>query len=136
MNKTRIKSFFKEFRQIMLPMKTLTLEALSTKPGMIGIAVVLVLVLTISLTTCSRKEPVEEFADAPAETQLETAEPAASEPAVTEPQIVGIPATMGTVTTDNLSICKDAGFVIDEDSPEDIMNVLDSNDADSDTYED
>ena len=116
MNKARIESVSKKFRQIMLSLKSLMPEALSAKPKMIGLVaavLVLVLVLILVLSTCSRKEPVEEFADATAETQLETAEPAASEPAVTEPQIVGIPATMGTVTTDNLSICKDAGFVID-----------------------
>ena len=115
MNKTRIKSFCKKFRQIMLPVKTLAVEALSTKPGRIGFAAILVLVLTIALTTCSRKEPMSELADATIETQLEDIKPA-TEPVVVETQLVGIPATMGTIIIDNLSICKDAGIVVDVDA--------------------
>ena len=87
MNKTRIKSFFKEFRQIMLPMKTLTFEALSTKPGMIGFASILVLVLAITLTTCSRKEPMRELSDAAIEVQMEDTKPA-TEPVAMETQQV------------------------------------------------
>ena len=111
MNKVRIESFSKKLRKIMLSLKSLTTDALSTKPKMIGLAaavLVLVLVLILVLSTCSRQKPVDEFADATAETQFEE-----TEPAVLETQPVGIPATMGTVTTDNLSICKDPGFVID-----------------------
>ena len=114
MNKTRIKSFFKEFRQIMLPMKTLTFEALSTKPGMIGFASILVLVLAITLTTCSRQEPMPELADTTTEAQMEDIKPA-TEPAVMETQPVGIPATMGTILIDQLGICKDAGILVDVD---------------------
>ncbi len=112
MNETRIKLFCKKFRQIMLPLKSLTFDALSTKPGILGIAAVLVLVLAIVLTTCSRKEPMDETADATAETQMEDVE-STTAPAVIETQPVGIPATMGTIIIDQLSICKDAGVAVD-----------------------
>ena len=112
MEKTRIDSFCQKFRQIMLPLKNLTFKALSTKPGMIGLAAVLILVLTVALTTCSRKEPMSEIADAPADTQIEIIQPS-TEPAAMETQPVGIPATMGTILIDQLSICKDAGIVVD-----------------------
>ena len=112
MEKTRIDSFCQKFRQRMLPFKKLTFLALSSKPGMIGIAVVLVLVLTIALTTCSRKEPTSELADATIEAQQEDTQPA-TEPAAMETQPVGIPATMGTIIIDQLSICKDPGIVVD-----------------------
>ena len=112
MKKNRIDSFWEKFRPIMLPLKNLTFEALSTKTGMIGFAVVLVLVLTIVLTTCSRKEPAVALADATADTQIQNIEPA-TEPTVIETQPVGIPATMGTILIDQLSICKDPGIVVD-----------------------
>jgi len=112
MEKTRIDSFCQKFRQIMLPLKNLTFEAFSTKPGMIGFAAVLVLVLTITLTTCSRNAPMSEPADATTEAQMEDIKPA-TEPVVMETQPVGIPATMGTIIIDQLSICKDAGVVVD-----------------------
>ena len=112
MEKTRIDSFCEKFRQIMLPLKSLTSKALSTKPGMIGLAAVLVLVLTVTLTTCSRKEPMSELADATTEAQMEVITPA-TEPAAIETQIVGIPATMGTILIDQLRICKDPGIVVD-----------------------
>jgi len=96
----------------MLPLKNLTFEALSAKPGMIGLAAVLVLVLTIALTTCSRKEPAVSLADATTDTQVQDIEPA-TEPAAIETLPVGIPATMGTIIIDQLSICKDAGVVVD-----------------------
>ena len=115
MNKTRIKSFCKKFHQIMLPLKSLTFEAFSTKPRMIGLAAVLVLVLTIALTTCSRKEPMSELADATTDMQMEVVEPE-TEPAAVETQPVGIPATMGTVIIDDLGICKDPGIVVDIDT--------------------
>lgn len=115
MNKTRINNFCKKFRQIMLPLKSLTLEAVSAKPGMIGFAAVLVLVLIIVLTTCSRKESVGEIADATTDTQIEEIEPT-TEPAAMETQPVGIPATMGTILIDELDICKDAGVVVDIDT--------------------
>ena len=112
MNKTCIKNFCKKLRQIMLPLKTLTFEVLSTKTRMIGFAAILVLVLILVLTTCSREEPMSELADATTEVQMEDTKPA-TEPAVMETQPVGIPATMGTVTIDKLSICKDAGTAVD-----------------------
>lgn len=112
MKKNRTDSFCQKFRQIMLSLKKLAFEALSSKPVMIGIAVVLVLVLTIALTTCSRKEPTSELADATIEAQQEDTQPA-TEPAAMETQPVGIPATMGTIIIDQLSICKDAGIVVD-----------------------
>ena len=109
MTKVRIEAFFKKLQQIMLSLKNLITAVCSTKPKMIGAAAaILVLVLILVLSTCSRKEAVEELPDATVEASLET-----TEPVVLETQSVGIPATMGTITTDNLSICKDAGFVID-----------------------
>ena len=113
MNKARIESFSKKLRQIVLSLKTLIAEVLSSKPKMIGLAAaILVLVFIIVLVAHSGKKPADEAADVTVDSQIEDIA-ATTEPAVTEPQIVGIPATMGTVTTDNLSICKDAGFVID-----------------------
>lgn len=114
MNKTRAKVFCQKFHQQMLSLKSLTIKALSTKPGMIGGSAVLVLalVLIVVLTTCSRKEPMVEPADAAAETQMEDIEPE-TEPTVMETQPVGVPATMGTIIIDQLSICKDAGVVLD-----------------------
>lgn len=112
MKKTRIDSFCEKIRQIMLLLKNRTFEALSTKPRMIGLAAVLVLVLTIALTTCSRKEPAVVLADATADTQVQDIEPT-TEPAAIETQPVGIPATMGTILIDQLSICKDPGIVVD-----------------------
>ena len=112
MEKNRTDSICKKLRQIMLPLKNRTFKALSTKRGMIGFAAVLVLVLTIALTTCSRKEPAVAPADATADTQIRDMEPAA-EPAIIETQPVGIPATMGTILIDQLRICKDAGDIVD-----------------------
>ena len=111
MEKNRIASFFKKFRQIMLPLKNLTVEAFTAKAGMIG-AAVLVLVLILVLATCNRKEPAVALADATTDTQVQNVEPA-TEPAAIETQPVGIPATMGTILIDQLSICKDAGVVVD-----------------------
>ena len=43
---------------------------------------------------------------------------------------------MCTQVTGSADEVLDAGFVIDEDSPEDIMDVIDeADDADTDTYE-
>ncbi len=112
MNKTRIKSFCQKFHQMMLPLKGLAFKALSTKPGMIGFAAILVLLLIIVLVTFSRKEPMGELADATIDTQMEVIIPT-TEPAVVETQPVGIPATMGTIIIDQLGICKDAGVVVD-----------------------
>ena len=96
----------------MLPLKSLTFKAFSTKPGMIGAAAILVLVLIIVLATFSRKAPMEALADATIDTQIEVIEPA-TEPVVVETQPVGIPATMGTIIIDDLGICKDPGIVVD-----------------------
>ena len=115
MDKTRIKFFFKKLRKMMLPLKSIMSETLSTKPGKIGFAAILVLLLIIVLATCSRKEPMAEFTDATMDTQAEDIE-LTTEPVVTETQPVGIPATMGTVIADNLSICKDAGVTVDVDA--------------------
>ena len=115
MNKTRIKSFCKKLYQMMLPVKNLAFKALSTKPGRIGFAAVLVLLMLLVLVTYSRKEPVEELADATIDTQMEAMEPA-TEPIVVETQPVGIPATMGTIIIDGLSICKDPGIVVNIDA--------------------
>lgn len=114
MEKICIKSFCQKFRQIMLPLKSLTFETFSAKPGMIGLTAILALVLIIGLTTCGRKEPMSEPADAITEAQVENIKPA-TEPAAMETQPVGISATMGTIIIDRLSICKDAGIVVDID---------------------
>jgi uncharacterized protein YgiM (DUF1202 family) len=113
MNNVRIKAFCEKIRQIMLSLKAIALEAFSTKHGIIGsAAVILILALVLVLTTCSRKEPIDELTGATVDVQIQDAEPTIDSSAM-ETQPVGIPATMGTITTDNLSICKDAGFVID-----------------------
>ena len=113
MNNEPKEAFPEKFRQIMLSLKNQTIDAVSAKTIIIGLTVViLVLVLALILTTCSGKQPAEEPADASTEAQIqETAPP--TEPAPVQTQPVGIPATMGTVTRDNLSICKDAGVEID-----------------------
>ncbi len=114
MDKTRIKFYCKKFRKMMLPLKSIMSETLSTKPGKIGFAAILVLVLIIVLATCSRKEPMVEFTDATIDTQAEDIE-LVTEPVVMETQPVGIPATMGTIIADYLSICKEADGDIDTD---------------------
>ena len=99
----------------MLSLKSLTVKAISTKPRMIGLAaavLILVLVLVLTLTMCGRSDPIDEPANATIDMQIENMEPI-MDPVPMETQPVGIPATMGTVTTDELSICKDAGFVVD-----------------------
>ena len=115
MNQTRIKSFCKKLYQMMLPLKSRTIKALSTKTGMIGFTAVLVLLLILVLATHSRKEPTEVLADATIDTQMEVIEPV-TEPVVVETQPVGIPATMGTIIIDDLGICKDPGIVADVDT--------------------
>lgn len=112
MNKTRIELFCEKVRQIMLSCNNPAFKALSAKPGMIGVAAILLLILIIVLAICSRKEPMAELADATSDTQIEYTEPM-TEPAAIETQPVGIPATMGTILIDQLSICKDAGIVVD-----------------------
>ena len=115
MNNDRKEAFFEKLRKIMLPLKQFATDTISAKPKAFGLAaaiLVLVLILALVLTTCSRTEPIEEPADTATEAQTEDTAPA-TEPAAVEPQIVGIPATMGIVTRDDLSICKDAGVEID-----------------------
>ena len=113
MNIAPVKSWFKKVSQIMLSLIGQVREVFSSKPKMYALAAAMaVVVLALVLTTCNRKEPVKELADATAETQNQEMQPT-MDPAIVETQPVGIPATMGTVTADNLSICKDPGFVID-----------------------
>ena len=115
MNKACIESFWNKFRKILSSMKRLAVKAVSEKPKMIGLVagiLVLALVLALTLATCSREEPMDKPTDTPADIQTEAGEPTTA-PTVLEEQPVGIPATMGTVVTDQLSICKDAGFVVD-----------------------
>ena len=115
MNKACIESFWNKFRQLLVSLKNRVVKVASEKPRMVGlIAGVLVLVLALCLvfSTCSREEPVVEPTDAALEVETEATQPS-TEPPVVETQPVGIPATMGTIITDQLSICKDAGFVVD-----------------------
>lgn len=103
------------FRQIMLSLKHTDIKTLSAKPKVLVLAaavLILVLVLALALTTCSRKEPAGDPAAEAADTQTEDTV-LTTEAAVVETQPAGIPATMGTVTRDDLSICKDAGVEID-----------------------
>ena len=121
MNKAYINVFCKKFRQILLSLKSLASETLSGKPGIIRLtavlasALIVVLILILVLLASGRNEPVVAVADVSIETQAETTEPTAT-PVVTEVLPVGLPATMGTVTADSLSICKDAGIDIDVDA--------------------
>lgn len=113
MNKVSRESLCDKFHQIVLSLKSFTVKMLSTKPGRFGLAAaVLVLVFVLVLMICSRNESVEAPVDATMDAQIEEKEPTI-DAAVLETQPVGIPATMGTITTDELSICKDAGFVVD-----------------------
>lgn len=116
MNKVCRESFCDKFRQIVLSLKSLTVKMLSTKPRRFGLAAaILVLVFVLILSICSRNEPVDAPVDATMDVQIEEMEPTIDS-TVLETQPVGIPATMGTITTDGLSICKDAGFVVDVDA--------------------
>ena len=117
MNETGKNTFREKFSQIMLSLKHLAAKAFSTKQGLIvssAIIFVLVVALTFVLvfTLSGPKAPVEEPDDEHVDAQIEETEPP-TVPATTEPQPAGIPATMGTVIADQLSICKDAGFVVD-----------------------
>lgn len=116
MNKARIESLWQKFCQIMLPLKSLASKAFSTKQGIIGLAVaVFALMIVLLLTAFSRKEPIEVAADATIDAQTEYTEPTITS-AVPETQPVGIPATMGTITTDKLNICEEAGVFNDTDA--------------------
>ena len=117
MNNTRKESLLKKLNQKMLSLKYLVSEGSSSKPRMIGLAavifvLVLVLIFVPVLTVHSRKEPVDELLDATMAAAVEDIEPTITSDAI-EPQPVGIPADMGTICTDNLSICKDPGIDID-----------------------
>ena len=116
MNIERIKSFCEKIRQNLLSLIHSISEASSPKKKLLGaIAAVLVLVLILILTTCTRKEPIDESAFAATDAMIEATEAteATIDPAPIETQPVGIPATMGTITTEQLAICKDAGVAID-----------------------
>ena len=109
MNNTRKESLLKKLNQKMLSLKYLVSEGSSSKPRMIGLAavifvLVLVLIFVLVLTVHSRKEPVDELLDATMAAAVEDIEPTITSDAI-EPQPVGIPADMGTICTDNLSIC-------------------------------
>lgn len=106
MKKARILDFREGFQKALLSLKQLVSKAVSTKYGIIGCSAVLVLLLVIILLIPG---PGAEAADLTLEATTEATEPAATAPAVTEPQPVGIPATMGTVISEALSICREAG---------------------------
>lgn len=115
MNKAQIESFCKKIYHKVLSLKGLSVKAFSGKQKMIGAAagvLVLVLITVLVLATCSRKETVDEPADATLDARTENME-STTEPAAAETQPVGIPATMGTIIAANLGICKDAGIDID-----------------------
>ncbi len=121
MNKARINAFRKKLHQILLSLKQLSSEALSSKPGMarliavLASALIFVLVLIIVLAASGRKEAAAKVVETTPSAQIEYTEPtAAPDPVAVQP--VGVPATMGTVTADGLSICKDAGVDIDVDA--------------------
>jgi len=120
MNKANINAFRKKIHEILLSLKGLISEVYSSKPGMIRLAAVLasvllvLLILIVVLATSGRNKPVVEVADVSTEAQTEATEPATAPAEITQP--VGIPATMGTITADGLSICKDAGVDIDIDA--------------------
>ena len=111
MNKARIHDFREEIQKALLSLKPLVSKAVSTKYGIIGCSAVLVLLLLLVIVLLL-PAPSAETADMTEDVQTEATEPATA-PAATEPQPVGIPATMGTVTAEALSICKDAGVDID-----------------------
>ena len=133
MNMSCEESFRSKFREIMLSLKRLAHEALSTKPRVIGLtAVILVLVLILVLTTCSRNEPIDDPVDAAVETQIEDTEPA-TDPAALETQPVGVPATMGTIITGKLNVRKGAGSdfdVVDQYIEGDRVEIHETKDVD------
>jgi len=117
MENARIRSLREKFSQIMLSLKRLVLDLFSSTPKIVAavcviLVVIMAVIMIVVLTSVSRNEPVEEPAEPTEEVQIEETEPS-TEPDETEPQPAGLPATMGTVTTDGLSICKDAGFIVD-----------------------
>ena len=111
------KIFSEKLRPILLLLKRLASDAFSTKKRiLVSSAVILILVLTLVLVfilaATGREKPMEEPADVPADAQIKEV---VADPVPVETQPIGIPATMGTVTADQLSICKDPGFEIDVD---------------------
>ena len=119
MNETGKGAFLEKFRQIMLSLKGKASGAFSTKMGIVLSAVglfvlVVVLVMVLVLSAFSRKGPVEDREEEDEDIRTEESV-STTEAATVETQPIGIPATMGTIIADDVSICKDAGFVVDVD---------------------
>ena len=115
MLKARVTTFFEKLRHKMASLKQQVSEISSVKKWIIGAAaaiLVLSLVLIPVLIASGQGETAAEPDEEVTEPRSEKTEPTEDQTA-TEPQPVGIPATMGTVIADGVSICKDAGFVID-----------------------
>ena len=119
MNETNKGAFRERLSQIMLSLKGKASGVFSTKRGIVVSAViafvlvmVLALVLTLVLAAPGRRGPVEEPEDETEEVRTEETE-STTEPTADETQPEGIPATMGTIIAADVSICKDAGFVVD-----------------------
>ena len=135
MNESCKKTFSEKFRSIMLSLKRLASEALSSKPRIIGLVagiLVLVLVLVLVLTTCSRNEPTDEVVDATEDVQMEDVEPTI-DPVESETQPVGVPATLGTIITGKLNVRKGAGSnfdVVDQYIEGDRVEIHETKDVD------
>ena len=115
MIKARISTFLEKLRNKAMSLKRLVSEASAVKKLIVGSAAAILVLLAILipvLMASGRGEPEEVPDDVSAEVRTEQTEPT-DDTAPTQPQIVGIPATMGTVIADGVSICKDAGFVVD-----------------------
>lgn len=115
MIKARIGAFFEKLRQKMAALKQRAAEVSTAKKWILGsaaVVLVLILALILLLTVSSPTRETGEPEEREESEQVEETEPTEDQTA-TEPQPVGIPATMGTVTADGVSICKDAGFVVD-----------------------
>ena len=117
MNETGKGAFREKLSQMMLSLKSKASGVFSTKLGIVLSAVglfvlVVVLVMVIVLAAFSRKGPVEEPEDEDDDIRTEEVV-STTEDATVETQPVGIPATMGTIIGSDVSICKDAGFVVD-----------------------
>jgi uncharacterized protein YraI len=115
MIKARIGAFFEKLRQKMAALKQRAAEVSAVKKWILGsaaVVLVLILALILLLTVSSPPRETGEPEEREESEQAEATELAEDQTA-TEPQPVGIPATMGTVTADGVSICKDAGFVVD-----------------------
>ena len=115
MIKAHIRTFFEKFRHEMVSLKQKAVEAPPVKKwiaGTVAAILLLALILVPVLMASGQRGSVAEPEDEVTEPRPKQTEPAPTQ-AATEPQPVGIPATMGTVTADGVSICKDAGFVVD-----------------------